>query len=109
MVALTFAALAASCQTLEFYRQAVVGQLDVHERRRSTAELTEGTATDPALRARLVEAAAILQFARTRLSLNPKKNYSSYVRLDGPYVVWNVFAASEFSTRPRQWCYPIVG
>ena len=47
--------------------------------------------------------------SRTHLALEPKRRYSSYVHLDAPYVVWNVFATPEFSTRPTQWCYPIVG
>jgi predicted aminopeptidase len=103
------ALLVASCETLEFYRQAAVGQLHIVEKRQSTDALIKAPGTDAALRARLVEAAGILRFARTQLSLDPKKRYSSYVRLDAPYVVWNVFATPEFSTRPTQWCYPIAG
>jgi predicted aminopeptidase len=25
------------------------------------------------------------------------------------YVVWNVFAAPEFSVTPRRWCFPFAG
>jgi predicted aminopeptidase len=106
---LVLASLVASCQTFGFYRQAAVGQLKILEQRRPTARLIAAPDTDAALRARLVEVSAMLQFAQTRLSLDPKKRYSSYVHLDAPYVVWNVFATPEFSTRPTQWCYPIVG
>jgi predicted aminopeptidase len=31
------------------------------------------------------------------------------VDLQRPYVVWNVFAAPEFSMQPLVWCYPIAG
>jgi predicted aminopeptidase len=31
------------------------------------------------------------------------------VELNRPYVVWNVFAAPEFSLKPKTWCFPIVG
>jgi len=106
---LILASLVTSCQTLEFYRQAAVGQLNILEQRKSTATLIAAHGTDAALRARLVDVSAMLQFAKARLSLDPKKRYSSYVHLDASYVVWNVFATPEFSTRPTQWCYPIAG
>jgi predicted aminopeptidase len=109
IVALLLALLGASCQTIGFYRQAAVGELNILEERKPTARLIAAAGTDAALRARLVEVNGMLQFAQTRLSLSPKKRYSSYVHLDAPYVVWNVFATPEFSTRPTQWCYPIVG
>lgn len=103
------ASLAASCQTFEFYRQAAVGQLGILQHRKSTASLIVAPGTDAALRGRLIEVAGMLRFAQSRLSLDPKGRYSSYVRLDAPYVVWNVFATPEFSTRPTRWCYPVAG
>jgi len=36
-------------------------------------------------------------------------SYLSYVELDRQFVVWNVFAAPEFSIDPVSWCYPIAG
>jgi predicted aminopeptidase len=41
--------------------------------------------------------------------LVPGDRYASYVRVQSDYVIWNVFAAPEFSTQPLKWCYPIVG
>ena len=29
--------------------------------------------------------------------------------IERPYVVWNVFAAPEFSVDPKRWCFPWVG
>ena len=29
--------------------------------------------------------------------------------LERDFVVWNVFAAPEFSTQPKEWCFPIAG
>ena len=29
--------------------------------------------------------------------------------LNRPYVVWNVFAAPEFSLQPKTWCFPVAG
>ncbi len=36
-------------------------------------------------------------------------NYASYVDIQRPFVVWNVFAAPEFSMNPVNRCYPIAG
>ncbi len=49
------------------------------------------------------------QFADSELHLPVKDNYLTYVDLERPYVVWNVFAAPEFSLTPKTWCYPVVG
>jgi predicted aminopeptidase len=109
IVAVLFASLAASCATVEFYRQASAGQMAILQHRQSSADLIAAPDTDPHLRERLVKVAALVQFARENLALAPGRRYSSYVRIDGEYVVWNVFAAPEFSTAPIQWCYPIAG
>ncbi len=36
-------------------------------------------------------------------------SYRSYADVGRPFVVWNVFAAPEFSIEPRRWCFPIAG
>jgi len=43
------------------------------------------------------------------LHLPDNGSYRRYADLQRPYVVWNVFAAEEFSTQPKQWCFPIAG
>jgi len=43
------------------------------------------------------------------LALPSKGQYNSYVDLERRYVVWNVFAAPEFSLQAKTWCYLIVG
>ena len=44
-----------------------------------------------------------------RPGLPDNGSYRSYADVAAPYVVWNVFAAPEFSVDPKEWCYPIVG
>jgi predicted aminopeptidase len=66
-------------------------------------------ATPETLRRQLLLVDAALLFARVDLALPPTKSYRQYADLGRPYVVWNVFAAPEFSLEPRQWCYPIAG
>ncbi|HTO57254.1 MAG TPA: aminopeptidase [Pseudomonadales bacterium] len=98
-----------ACNTVEFYRQAVSGQVSILARRESIPTLIASPDTAPELRARLESVRRILVFARERLGLEPGDRYMSYVRIRGEYVVWNVFAAPEFSTQPTQWCYPVIG
>jgi predicted aminopeptidase len=43
------------------------------------------------------------------LELPDNGSYTSYVQLERPFVVWNVFAAPEFSLQPREWCFPVAG
>ena len=61
----------------------------------------------------LSEKLALIQEARRfsveELGLPDNKSYRSYSDLERDYVVWNVFAAPEFSLDAKQWCYPIVG
>ena len=109
IVGVVLAALAASCETLEFYRQAVAGQMSILSHRQSSAALIAAPDADAHLRDRLRRVAELVQFAHDHLALEGGTRYSSYVRVDGQYVVWNVFAAPEFATAPTQWCYPIAG
>ncbi len=51
----------------------------------------------------------IREFAERELLLPVGKHYSSYVDLEREHVVWNVFAAPEFSVEAVNWCYPIAG
>jgi len=97
------------CETFAFYRQAVAGQLSILARREPISKVIAASDTPAALRERLDKVRLILQFARDRLGLDPAGRYASYVRIEGDFVVWNVFAAPEFATQPTQWCYPLVG
>ena len=51
----------------------------------------------------------IRDFASKELGLPDNASYRSYADIHRPYVVWNVVAAPELSTEPRQWCFPVAG
>jgi len=102
-------ALLASCETLHFYGQAIGGQLGILTKRRDIQSLIEDPATDSELRTRLQNILAIREFAETELSLPVADNFSTYVDTGRPFVVWNVFAAPEFSLDAQSWCYPVAG
>lgn len=101
--------LLGGCDTLQFYHQAVWGQLQLLQARTPLEEVVAGTEVDAEVRAQLQVAQEILAFGEASLGLDPDGRYSSYVHLDRKYVVWNVFAADPFALDGQRWCYPVVG
>lgn len=89
--------------------QAAGGQLQLTLRRQSIEQLLEDQDTPAALRERLAYVAQARRFASDELALPDNDSYRSYADLQRPFVVWNVFAADEFSVEPRSWCFPVAG
>jgi predicted aminopeptidase len=92
-----------------YYMQAFSGQMEVLRKRRPVAEVIADDSTDEDLRERLKMVQDARQFAVDELLLPENGSYRSYTDLERDFVVWNVFAAPEFSLTPRQWCYPVAG
>lgn len=92
-----------------YLTQAAFGQFEVLQARRPLEEVLADPATPPELRRRLLAADAALVFARTDLGLPRTASYRHYADLGRAYVVWNVFAAPEFSLAPTTWCFPVAG
>jgi predicted aminopeptidase len=108
---LAFVALLAlsGCETLSYYAQAVGGQFELMRKAQPVSEWIADPATPDALRQRLELAQRMRAFASRELKLPDNGSYRSYARLDRPYVVWNVFAAPEFSVTPIESCFPVAG
>jgi predicted aminopeptidase len=102
-------ALIGGCQSLAYYTQAIGGHLKVLARARPVEEWLADPATSLELRQRLDTARRIRQFATKSLGLPDNGSYLSYAELDRSYVVWNVFAAPEFSVEPKKECFPFTG
>jgi len=83
--------------------------MDLMSKREPIDELMVDPDTDPVLRRRLGLVQEARRFASIELALPNNNSYTTYVALDRDYVVWNVFAAPEFSVEPRQWCFPVAG
>ncbi|MCB0393735.1 MAG: aminopeptidase, partial [Bdellovibrionales bacterium] len=49
------------------------------------------------------------EFAKSELKLNVSGQYSSYVKLDRPYVTYVVSAAPPFELEHHYFSYPLVG
>lgn len=92
-----------------YYLQAAAGQMALLRERVPLEQVLASRDTPPATRRQLLAADDALVFARVQLDLPASRSYHSYVDLHRPAVVWNVFAAPEFSLQPLQWCYPIAG
>lgn len=65
--------------------------------------------TRPELASRLQLLNEARDFSIRELGLPDNKSYRTYAELERDYVVWNVFAAPEFSLTPKQWCFPVAG
>lgn len=97
------------CSTVGYYYQAAAGQWAMMRAARPIDMWTSDPATPLPLRAKLEEVKAIREFAAKSLALPDNDSYRRYADLRRPFVVWNVVAAEEFSTRPKQWCFPFAG
>ena len=101
--------LLAGCESLSFYMQAINGQLGVMRAARPLDSWLADPATSTELRTRLEKARDIRAFASRSLALPENGSYASYADLQRPYVVWNVYAAPEFSVEARRECFPFTG
>jgi predicted aminopeptidase len=92
-----------------YYMQAVRGHMDIMKKRRAVDEVIQDADSPDALKERLVLVSEARQFSIRELYLPDNDSYRSYADLERDYVVWNVFAAPEFSLEPKTWCYPVAG
>ena len=96
------------CSSLRYYAQAVSGHTKLLLQRKSVEEAIERADLDPNFRQKLSLTRTIRAFAG-EAGLDTGDAYTTYVETGQPYVVWNVFAAPEFSGSMKQFCFPIVG
>ncbi|MFI4914812.1 MAG: aminopeptidase [Steroidobacterales bacterium] len=89
--------------------QAISGQISLLRKREPIAAILANPATPPPVRSQLQAVSAIRDFASRELGLPDNGSYRGYADIERSYVVWNVFAAPEFSVEPKRWCYPVVG
>ncbi len=103
------AVLVWGCETVGYYTQAVGGHWSLMSAARPIDDWVAESGTSPELRARLETARRIRAFASRELALPDNASYTSYAELDRPYVIWNVFAAGEFSVAPKVECFLFAG
>ena len=108
-VVVVFSGIVGGCTNLPYYLQSVRGQLDIWSRQHDIQAVIEKPSTTAPLREKLQAVLDIREFASEALALPRNASYRSYANLERAYVLWNVFAAPEFSIQPRQWCFAFAG
>jgi len=101
--------LLSACSDIGYYWHSTKGHLSIMNKRVDIDDMLQQTNLDASLRQRLLLVQQIRTFSIATLSLPDTGSYTSYASLDRPYVLQNLFAAGEFSTRLHSWCYLIVG
>ncbi len=97
--------LLAGCYVL----QAARGQAAILVKREPIERVVARDRTPATVRARLEQVVGIREFASRELGLPRNRSYTTYADVGRPFVVWNVFAAPEFSVEAKRWCFPIAG
>jgi predicted aminopeptidase len=92
-----------------YYMQAIRGQMELMGKRQPIPEVINDEASPDDLKDRLAIVLEARDYAVETLLLPDNKSYRTYADLGRDYVVWNVFAAPEFSLTPKTWCYPVAG
>lgn len=92
-----------------YYMQAARGHMDIMNRRRPVNEVIQDTDSPEALKERLQLVQEAREFSISKLYLPDNDSYRTYADLERDFVVWNVFAAPEFSLQAKTWCYPVAG
>jgi predicted aminopeptidase len=101
--------LLAGCANVSYYFQSVTGQLEIWRRERAIEEVFGDPGAPDALKHKLAGVLKMREFASRELGLPENRSFRRYADLERPFVVWNVFAAREFSVHPERWCFPWVG
>lgn len=107
-ILLVFAALS-GCASPLYYAQAVTGEVEILASRRPIEEVLADPATPPATKRQLELVQRLRDFASRALQLPDNRSFRTYVDLERPYVVWDVFATPELSLKPKQWCFVVAG
>jgi len=97
------------CAAVDYYAQAVSGHLEIIRIAEPIEERLRQPDTPEALRLKLIRVLAIREFASRKLELPDNGSYRRYADLGRPFVVWNVFAAPEFSVKPVESCFVFAG
>jgi predicted aminopeptidase len=95
------------CTWMRYVTQASAGQEDLSRRAVDIAPLLERD-IDHNKKALLERIAPIKAFGE-RHGLRPTRNYTKYVNLQRPQVIWVVTACDPLRFRPKSFWFPVVG
>ncbi|MBV4486213.1 aminopeptidase [Pseudomonas sp. SWRI153] len=97
------------CASVSYYSQLASGQLQLLRAREPVEQVIADPGRDATLRAHLAQSQKARTFASEHLHLPDNQSYRLYADIGRPFVVWNVFATTEFSLSPQNHCFPIAG
>jgi len=109
LAALGVLLLLSSCSTVDYYAQAVGGHLEIMRLAVPIEDRLRDPDTPESLRRKLAQVLAIREFATRELALPDNGSYRRYAELGRQFVLWNVFAAPEFSVKPVESCFLFAG
>ena len=102
------AAASSGCLMSRYLAQAAHGQLELLGGARPIDDVIRDPDTSARTAMMLAEIPAIKEYGRG-YGLSVRRNYTRFVPVRGPGVVWFVGAADPLAFKPRRWCFPIVG
>lgn len=100
--------LLSACQ-ISYYFESAKGQIAILNRRVPIAKALQNPDLTPEERRKLLLAEEVQKFSRDVLHLNAGKNYTTYVKLDRPYVSYVVSASAKWELKHHLWSFPFVG
>ena len=109
IVAISIASWLYGCTNLPYYTQAVDGQMEILRKAQPINTIVADPNTDKTLKQALSKVILLRKFASSTLKLPDNESYMDYADLKRPYVVWNVYATPEFSTKLKEWCFVGAG
>ncbi|WLH79435.1 aminopeptidase [Pseudomonas sp. FP2335] len=101
--------LLSGCSSVSYYGQLASGQWQLLRAREPVSTVIADPSRPQLLREHLAQAQKARTFASEQLHLPDNQSYRLYADIGRPYVVWNVFATTEFSLSPETHCFPIAG
>lgn len=100
--------LGAGCQ-IGYLTKSAYNQLSLLNQRVPIEDALNDPKLEPQEKQKLLLSQDVRQFAESKLKLNVKKNYSTYVKLDRPFVSYVVSASPKWNLETHLWGFPIVG
>ena len=86
-----------------------VGQASLLARQQPVDDVLHDSQLNDAERQKILLILDVRTFAMEQLGLNLSESYTTFVRVDGPYVSYTVSAAPKDALQPYSWYFPIVG
>lgn len=97
------------CSHVAYLYQAGMGQWAIYNHERPVEEVIADPHVPSVTRERLAWLPEIRAFVEQELGVRPTSNYTTYVELKRPYVVWSLTSAEPYGLKLKEWPFPIVG